>query len=304
MQHGSSTTATQAGRNNSQATHEPNNEQSARHPGFIRIAKSNSLLGLSLRQSFLPIAVISGIFFLWGFSLGIIDIFYWKFQQATHSSNLALVFRAAYFGAYLFGPIVVAWPCLEGKGFKTGLIVGVSIFWFAMLLFWHSTVLVSLPALLVATSIAGLGAAVVETTADLFVTLCGPPSSGAVRLSITKGIQATGQTISSVIFQRTSFMRLPGKPGVIQAQSVFLVLATVPLLVVVACYCLQLPNASKEDLKELAHRSQRVKPVSVHGIRTVWVTPVLGALSQVCNVGAQVACQAHMNSFVTSKAAV
>ncbi|GLI80687.1 hypothetical protein PoHVEF18_009044 [Penicillium ochrochloron] len=176
---------------------------------------------------------------------------------------------------------------------------GLLIFWFGMLLFWPATVLISLPALFVASFIAGLGASIVETAVDLFVALCGPVGRREMRLSIARGIQAVGWTTSPMLAQQVLFKYSTTAAALVAAQWVFLVLATGPLVLAVAVSFSRLPEASDEELNERAERCQQDPRVSVCGVRVTWITLILGFLAQFCAIGAEEALQTNFNSFVT-----
>jgi fucose permease len=267
---------------------------------FIRITRLKNMLEMSGRESVMPLTVVFFIFLLWGFAYGIITTYYWQFPQVSHHSRVvSFGLHATLFGAYLFGPIIVAWPILQRWGFKATIVTGLSIFWFGMLLFWPATVLISLPALLVASFIAGLGVSVVETAVDLFVTLCGIVGRGEMRLSIARGIQAAGWTTSRLLAEQVLFKSSTSAAALVSVQWVFLVLAIVSLVLAVVYSFVRLPEASDEELDELARRCQQDPRASVCGIRYAWITITLGFLSQFCTIGAQEALQTNFTSFVT-----
>lgn len=269
-------------------------------PDFVRIVRPKNMLEMSGRECILPLAVIFLIFLLWGFAYGIIITYYWQFPQASHYSGVvSFGLHATLFGAYLFGPILVARPVLQRWGFKATIVTGLSIFWFGMLLFWPATVLISLPSLLVATFIAGLGVSIVETSVDLFIVLCGPVGRGGIRLSIARGIQAVGWTTSPILAQQVLFKYSTSAAALVAAQWVFLVLAIVSLVLAVLVSFLRLPEASDEELDERTERCQQNLRAAVCGVRITWITLILGFLAQFCTIGAQEALQTNFNSFVT-----
>lgn len=269
-------------------------------PDFVRIPRSKQMLELSGRECILPLTVMFVIFLLWGFAYGIIITYYSQFPQVSHHSNVvSFGMHATLFGAYLFGPITVARPILQKWGFKATIVAGLSIFWFGMLLFWPATVLISLPALVVASFISGLGVSIIETSMNLFVTLCGPVGRGEMRLSIARGIQAVGWTTSPMLAQQVLFKYNTTAAALVAAQWVFLVLAIVPLVLAVVVSFLRLPEVSDEELDERAERCLPDPRDSVCGVRVVWITVFLGFLAQFCAIGAQEALQTNFNSFVT-----
>lgn len=269
-------------------------------PDFVRIARPKNMLEMSGRECIMPLTAVFILFLLWGFAYGIIITYYWQFPQVSHHSGVvSFGLHATLVGAYLFGPIIVARPILQRWGFKATVVAGLSIFWLGMLLFWPASVLISLPALLVASFVAGLGVSIVETSVNLFVVLCGPVGRGKMRLSIARGVQAVGWTTSPMLAQQVLFKYITSAAALVAAQWVFLVLAIVSLVLAVVFSFLRLPEASDEELDERAERCQQDLGASVCGVRVAWITLILGFLAQFCIIGAQEALQTNFNAFVT-----
>ncbi|KAJ5820021.1 hypothetical protein N7474_005612 [Penicillium riverlandense] len=266
---------------------------------FVVLTSSRNMLGMSGRESIFPLTVICVIFFLWGFAYGITSTFWLQFQHATRSKvDVTFALHASYFGGYVFGPILLARPILNYSGFKIALVTGISIFWFGMLSFWPATVLVSLPAILVAMFIAGLGVSVVETTANLFTTLCGPSGRGEMRLSIAKGIEAIGVTASTILSDKVFFTNVVSAPGLIDVQWIFLVLAIVPLLLAFAYTFVSLPEVSSDELRDRAHCRERFTCSRISEVRVMWITLILGFLAQFCSIGGEEAFRTNFRLFV------
>ncbi|KAF4155493.1 hypothetical protein CNMCM6936_002362 [Aspergillus lentulus] len=268
-------------------------------PEFVRIAGSKNILAMSGRESMMPLAAIFTIFLLWGFAYGIIITFYWELSQASHrSQDVSFALHATFFGAYLFGPILVAKPSLQRWGFKITVVAGLSIFGCGMLLFWPATVLVSLPELFIASFVAGLGISVLETSVDLFVALCGPQGQGGIRLSIARGIQAVGWAVSPIFAQQVLFKHTTSASALVTVQWIFLVHAIVPLMLVVMFSLLPLPEVSDEELNELAEQCQQDIAPFVCGVHVAWITLVLAFLAQFCTIGSQEASHTNFKSLV------
>lgn len=254
---------------------------------------------MSNKESLVPIAVMCVIFFLWGFAYGFIDVLDAQFRQvAGRDLETSFELHAAYFGAYLFGPILVARPILYRWGFKVTLVTGLVIYSCGTLAFWPAAILVSLPAFAVSNFIVGLGVSVVETAADLFITLCGPMEYAEMRLNFAQGVQAVGGIVSPLLAQDILFGNVTSPTALISVQWAYLVISIVAILVAVAYNYLQLPEAPNDELKQLVDRRREDYSAAVCGIRMVWVTLLLGFLSQVCNIGGQEYLQTKFRTFV------
>ena len=266
---------------------------------FVILAHLKSMSRMAAKESLAPIAVMCVIFFLWGFAYGFIDVLDAQFRQAA-GSDLATSFElhAAFFGAYLFGPILVARPILNQWGFKATLVTGLLIYSCGTLAFWPAAILVSLPGFAISNFIAGLGLSVVETTTDLFMTLCGPIEYAEMRLNFARGIQAIGEIFSPLLAQGVLFEQVTSPTALINIQWAYLVITIITMLVAVTYNLLQLPEASKDDLKQLADRRREDYRALVCNIRVVWVTLVLGFLCLFCNIGGQENIQTKFRTFV------
>jgi fucose permease len=267
---------------------------------FVSLMHPKSMLKMSNQESLVPIAVMCVIFFLWGFAYGFIHVLNVKFQQAAgYELQKSSELHAAYFGAYVFGPILVARPILYRWGFKATLIAGLSIYSCGTLVFWPAAILISLPAFVIANFIVGLGLSVVETAADLFIALCGPMDHAEMRLNFAQGVQAVGGIISPILAHQVLFKDVNDAPALISVQWTYLGITIVTIFVAVAYNFLQLPEASKDELKQLADRRREDYRGAVCGIRVVWVTLTLGVMSQFCNIGGQEDHQTKFRSFMT-----
>ena len=267
---------------------------------FVSLMHPKSMLKMSNQESLVPIAVMCVIFFLWGFAYGFILVLNAKFQQAAgYELQTSFELHATYFGAYVFGPILVARQILKRWGFKATLMTGLSIYSCGTLVFWPAGLLMSLPAFVVANFIVGLGLSVVETAADLFIALCGPMYYAEMRLNFAQGVQAVGGIFSPILAQQVLFKGVDDAEALISVQWTYLGITIVTILVAVAYNFLQFPEASNEELKQLGDRRREDYLAVVRGIRVVWVTLALGALSQFCNIGGQEDLQTKFRSFVT-----
>jgi hypothetical protein len=267
---------------------EPGGAESAPTVDFITLMPRKSMLKTNTRESFGPIAVMCVLFFLWGFAFGFIDVLNAQFQVAGgYAPQRILQLHATYFSAYVLGPILVARPILKKWGVGATIVTGLAIYSFGTLVFWPAAALISLPTFFISNFIVGLGISVIETAADLFMSLCGPMDHAEMRLNVAQGVQAVGAMISALLAQKVLFKDVIDAPGLIEIQWTYLGMTIAAVLLAVAYNSLHLPDVSQEELKQLADRRRDDFGTAVCGIRVVWVTLALGVLSQFCNIGGQ-----------------
>jgi fucose permease len=139
----------------------------------------------------------------------------------------------------------------------------------------------------------------VETAADLYIALCGPMEHTEMRLNFAQGVQAVGGIVSPLLAQQVLFSEVTSPTALISVQWSYLVISIIAILVAVAYNLLHLPEASNNELKQLADRRREDYSAAVCGIRVVWVTLALGVLCQFCNIGGQENLQTKFDTFVT-----
>jgi fucose permease len=278
---------------------------------FVNVKKPKSMLKMNNRESIPPLALTTILFFLWGFAYGFLDILNGQFQLVTGLSQWgALGLHAAYYGGYIVAPLTVGRVVLTRWGFKSTFITGLCIYACGTLIFWPSAVLTSFPAFVVSNFIVGSGLAVLETAANPFIALCGPQENSEVRLNFSQAIQATGSVLSPLLAKKVLFKSVQSAAILVEVQWTYLAIALFDILLAVAFYYLPVPEASDDDLRELADRRKDENNAKVAGVPVVWLTFCMGVVSQFFYVGGQeglstsytdlvnaVAPNAELNSF-------
>lgn len=268
---------------------------------FVNMKTPTSMLKLSNKESIAPIALTTILFFLWGFAYGLLDILNAQFQDIVRLDTWrSLGLHAVYFGGYLIGPPFIGRLVLKRWGFKATFITGLCIYACGTLIFWPSAVLTSYSAFIVSNFIVGLGLAVLETAANPFIALCGPLENSEIRLNISQGIQAVGSVVSPLLAKEVLFRQVTDVAALVDVQWTYLGIALFDVILAVAFYYLPVPEASDEDLKELANRRRDDNMAKVAGIPVVWVTLALGVSSQFFYVAGQEVLSQGFVSFVTS----
>lgn len=84
---------------------------------------------LTVRQSIVPITLVTLLFFLWGFAYGLLDVLNAKFQTALNiTAAKAGGLQGAYFGAYFIGPLTYSGWIVRKFGYRWTFIVGLCIY--------------------------------------------------------------------------------------------------------------------------------------------------------------------------------
>ncbi|KAJ5095280.1 Major facilitator superfamily domain general substrate transporter [Penicillium argentinense] len=268
---------------------------------FVNMKKPESMLKLNNKESIAPIALTTMLFFLWGFAYGLLSMLNAQFQTIVHLDSWhSLGLHGAYFGGYVVAPLLVGRPVLKIWGFKSTFITGLCIYACGTLVFWPSAVLTSPTAFTISNFIVGFGLAVLETAANPFIALCGPLEYSEIRLNISQGVQAVGSVLSPLLAKKVLFKNVQDIASLVDVQWTYLGIALFDVLLAVAFYYLPVPEASDEDLKELANRRREDNMTKVAGIPVVWLTLALGVWCQFFYVAGQEVLATSVDRFTNA----
>jgi fucose permease len=255
---------------------------------FFDMNRPKSMVKLSNTQSFKPVILVTIIFFLWGFAYGLLGVLNGQFQKISKLSQAeTLGLHAAYYGGYFVGPLTLGQFMLKKYGFKAAMITGLCVYSCGTLVFWPSAVLTSYSAFVISNFIVGFGLSCLEIAANPFIALCGPLEYAEVRLNFSQGFQAIGTVLSPLLAQKVFFKNVQNAPSLVNVQWTYLGIALFDVMLAVIFYYLTLPEASDEELEELADRRSAVYRTKIGPFHVIWVTLALGVFSQFCYVGGQ-----------------
>jgi FHS family L-fucose permease-like MFS transporter len=167
------------------------------------VTTSTSGNGNSYRGSF---AIMTSLFFLWGFMTVFNDILIPRFKEAfTLSYFQAMLVQFAFFGAYFVGSLIyfvismVTGDPIAKIGYKNGVVIGLLISATGSALFWPAANAMSYPMFLGALFVVGLGFAMLQIAANPYVTILGPEKTASSRLNLAQGFNSIGTTIGPII---------------------------------------------------------------------------------------------------------
>lgn len=266
---------------------------------FVNIKHHKNLAKMTNRESIAPVALVTILFFLWGFAYGLLDVLNQQFQLIVGVSNgQAVGLHSAYYGAYLVAPLTFGGYVFRVWGFRVSFIVGLCVYGVGTLVFWPSAVLASYPAFLISNFIIGLGVATLETSGNPFISLCGPPEYAEVRLNISQGVQAIGSVLSPILAKKVLFKSVLDAPSLVDIQWTYLGIALFDVILALIFFYLPIPEASDEDLEELAEKRESVFRRKIAGLPVIYITLIFGIFSQFCYVGGQEAVAGAFQKYV------
>ncbi|EWC47680.1 hypothetical protein DRE_03300 [Drechslerella stenobrocha 248] len=176
---------------------------------FVQLHSSKSAVELSAHESVAPVAIVTILFFLWGFASGLLSVVLNnRINSTIRNSDSALIgLHSAYYGGYFVGPVTFSGYIFRHYGFRITFITGLVIYGVGCIVFWPCGVLQTYPGFIISNFISGLGVATIEVAANLFVAICGPPHFWEARLNLSQGAQAIGNVIAPILADSVLFRR-------------------------------------------------------------------------------------------------
>ncbi len=159
----------------------------------MKTKSSVSLLRSPDGSSYLrPFAMVTSLFLLWGFAHGLLDVLDKHFQNTLHVSKMQS--GMVQFSLYI-GYLAMATPAglfMKRHGYKKGIILGLSLFALGAFLFYPAARLAAFIPFLMALFIIACGLSCLETAANPYTTVLGPPQGAARRINIAQSFNGLG----------------------------------------------------------------------------------------------------------------
>jgi FHS family L-fucose permease-like MFS transporter len=205
-----------------------------------------------------PFAIMTVLFFMWGFMTVFNDILIPRFKDAfTLDYFHAMLVQFAFFGAYFIGSLlyfaisVAIGDPIARLGYKNGVIIGLMISAVGSALFWPAATLLSYPLFLLALFVVGLGFAMLQIAANPYVTVLGPERTAASRLNLAQAFNSLGTTLGPLvggylIFQY--FVR-SGAHGAESVKAPYLAFCIVFAILAVVFFFIRLPDVGEGKIE-------------------------------------------------------
>lgn len=244
----------------------------------------------------LPILLVTSLFFLWGLSYGLLDVLNKHFQETLNvNKQRSTLLQAAYFGAYFIAALP-AGLFMHRAGYKKGIIAGLLLYAAGALLFYPSAENRSFPFFLFALFILASGLTFLETAANPYMTVLGPPQTSAFRLNLAQSFNGVGAFIGPII-GGALFFGNENEAASSQLDSVkfvYIAIAGIVLLIAFLFVRTPMPEVKEEELVTdvSAHRGHKLFQHS----HFVWAVA-----AQFFYVAAQVGIAALFINYCTEK---
>jgi FHS family L-fucose permease-like MFS transporter len=169
----------------------PETKSVGKFGGLFRTADGKNL--------FVTFALVTSLFLLWGFCNGMIDILNKHFQDSLHinKEQSGLVQSANYLAYFLMA--IPAGLIARKIGYKGGILVGLALIAGGACLFIHAVSIGTYSAFLLGLFVIAAGMTCLETIANPYTTVLGPPEHGATRINIAQTFNGVGWILGPIV---------------------------------------------------------------------------------------------------------
>ncbi len=140
----------------------------------------------------IPFILVTSLFFLWGFAHGCLDVLNKHFQELLNMSKArsALVQFVFYGGYFLMA--IPAGLVMQRFGYKKGIIFGLLLFAAGAFLMLPATLIQTFGSFLFCLFVIACGLTCLETAANPYTTVLGPPEYGERRINFSQSFNGLG----------------------------------------------------------------------------------------------------------------
>jgi MFS transporter, FHS family, L-fucose permease len=237
-------------------------------------------------------ALVTSLFFLWGFAISMLDPMNKHFQELLHLSIAESTWiQIVTFGAYFLMALPAGY-FMKKYGYKKGILIGLVLYSLGGIAVYGSGEIQSWPFFLVALFIIACGLAILETAANPYATVLGPRENSEQRLNLAQSFNGLGTIMGPWVGNQIVFAAnaKTAEQGWSSVQMPYLVVAVLVTLVAVFFYRTPLPEIQEDTL---IASDKPAKPL-FHNKHFVW-----GVFAQFLNVGAQICIWGLFINYVT-----
>ena len=281
--------------------------------GGIPIATTTIAGGfLTGKKLIFPIALITSLFFLWGFSYGLLDVLNKHFQNVLGITKLESTgLQVMYFGGgyLIFSPIAA--EVLKRFGYKICILMGLSLYSIGAVMFWPTAhfsskenASASFGGFCACTLVIACGLATLETAANSYAVVIGDPKTASPRLQFCQAWNGVASFIGPLIASK-AFFSGKNADNLTNVQFVYLGVACLGVAVAILFVFAKLPEVAEEAKRNnsLVEPEHDLEGRAI-GQGSIWkeYNMICGFVAQFCYVGAQVTIGAFFINYAVDNA--
>lgn len=241
-----------------------------------------------------PFVLVTSLFLLWGFAHSLLDVLNKHFQEILHVSRAqsGLVQFSLYGGYFVMA--IPAGLFMKRFGYKRGIILGLLLYAAGAFFFYPATHIQTFWSFLLGLFIIACGLTCLETAANPYVTVLGPPQRAAQRLNFSQSFNGVGWMLGPLVGGMLIFSNNGNNENQFSSMAIpYVAVGIVVLLVALLFWRTHLP-----EVKEHSHAEATGNPITdlpLYKYRHF----VLAVVAQFFYVASQTGINSFFINFVT-----
>ncbi|KAK4507678.1 hypothetical protein PRZ48_001413 [Zasmidium cellare] len=269
-----------------------------------------------------PLSLVISLFFLWGFSYGLLDVLNKHFQTVLGITKLESTgLQVMYFGGgyLIFSPIAA--EVLKRKGYRFTIIMGLCLYSLGAVFFWPvahftkphgqpgSNATASFGGFLACTLVIACGLATLETAANSYAVVIGHPATASARLQFCQSWNGVASFIGPLIASK-AFFSGDSSANLTNVQYVYLAVACAGAAVGVLFFFSKLPEVAESSVRSASIVAADSEELGIDQYGNLIkdkplykeYNMIFGFIAQFCYVGAQVTIGSFFINYATENA--
>ena len=248
---------------------------------------------LTDRRYVVPFALITSLFFLWGFARAILDVLNKHFQNALDISltQSSLIQVTTYLG-YFLTAIPAGW-FINRQGYRRGVVFGLALFALGSLMFIPGAAIVTFYAFLLPLFIIGCGLVFLETAANPYASELGDKATASSRLNFSQSFNGLGCLFATYVVGQFLFNGSNEGGDVVVP---YTLLGILVMVIAVVFSRVHLPEIKHEETEEDRIKDTRIMKLFKHHPMFVF-----GLFSLLAYEIAEISINSYFINFVTGQ---
>lgn len=247
-----------------------------------------------------PFLLVTSLFFLWGFAHSLLDVLNKHFQTilGVSKAQSGLVQAVVYGGYFIMA--IPAGIFMKHYGYKNGILLGLFLYATGALLFYPATQIQEFWAFLTALFIIALGLTCLETAANPYTTVLGPPDRAAQRINLSQSFNGLGWVIGPMVGSLILFATASGDNIFASLAIPYIGIGLIVLMVAFFFLITKLPDIDEAVLQH-SENSQAEESSAGVAYRSLLHYPnfVFAVIAQFFYVAAQTGINSFFINYVT-----
>jgi len=260
-------------------------------------ANSNSKK-LVYKEFLIPFILVTSLFFLWGFAHGCLDVLNKHFQELLNMSKAKSAFvQFVFYGGYFLMALPAGF-LMQKFGYKRGIIFGLLLFAGGAFLMLPATMIQTFGSFLFCLFIIACGLTCLETAANPYTTVLGPPEYGERRINFSQSFNGLGWIAGPLVGGMLIFSVNGNSNKFASIALPYLLIGTLVLIVAFLFWRVKLP-----EIKEESHFGADESDTSGGKLKDLLKHPhfVLAVVAQFLYVAAQTGVNSFFINYVTEE---